>query len=154
MFEKILVCLDGSKAAEQILTHIAGDAAKLRAELILLRVIRLPESIVPVNVPGQPGVLVRTEKSVGRIGTEEGEARNYLDSIAEPLRNSGLSTECVVLEGATGETIIKYAQENDCSLIAIGAHGHGGLRRLALGSTADYVLHHSPLPVLTVRPES
>ena len=50
-----------------------------------------------------------------------------------------------------GETIVNYAQENECTLIAIATHGHGGFRRFALGSTADYVVHHSSIPVLTVR---
>jgi nucleotide-binding universal stress UspA family protein len=131
---------------------IADDLKRLRAELILLRVIRLPESIMPVNIPGQPGMLVRTDNSIGNMPAEESEARLYLSRIAEPLRKKKLKVECVVREGSAGETIIKYAQENGCSLIAIGTHGHGGLRRLALGSTADYVLQHSSLPVLTVRP--
>jgi nucleotide-binding universal stress UspA family protein len=154
MLEKILVCLDGSKAAEYILNHITDDAARLHARMILLRVIRLPESIMPVNIPGQPGMLVRTESTLGNNPAEESEARLYLSSIAEPLRKKRLNVESVVLQGSAGESIIKYAQDNDCSLIAIATHGHGGLRRLALGSTADYVLQHSPLPVLTVRPEA
>jgi len=47
---------------------------------------------------------------------------------------------------------VKYAQENECTLIAIATHGHGGFRRFALGSTADYVVHHSAIPVLN-RPQ-
>jgi len=64
----------------------------------------------------------------------------------------GLEVDYVVLSGTSGETIVSYAQENDCTLIAIATHGHGGFRRFALGSTADFVVHHSLIPVLTVRP--
>jgi nucleotide-binding universal stress UspA family protein len=62
-----------------------------------------------------------------------------------------LEVDYVVLSGNSGETIVNYAQENGCTLIAISTHGHGGFRRFALGSTADFVVHHSAIPVLTVR---
>lgn len=152
MFEKILVCLDGSGAAERILSYITDDALRLHSKVILLRVVSPPETIIPVNIPGSPGIPVSTKGAIRQTITEENEAETYLKRIAEPLRGKGLNLECVVLPGFAGEAIMNYAQENDCKLIAISTHGHGGLRRLALGSTADFVVHRSPLPVLTVRP--
>ena len=79
------------------------------------------------------------------------EAADYLERTAEPLRERKLDVKYVVLPGTAGETITNYAHENGFTLIAIATHGHGGLRRLALGSTADFVLRHSSLPVLMVR---
>ena len=151
MFEKILVCLDGSGAAERILSYITDDALRFHSKVILLRVVSPPETIIPVNIPGSPGVPVSTKGAIRHTIAEENEAETYLKRIAEPLRAKGLNVECVVLPGLAGETIMNYAQENDCKLITISTHGHGGLRRLALGSTADFVVHRSPLPVLTVR---
>lgn len=151
MLEKILVCLDGSSAAERILSYITDEAIHLHSKVILLRVISPPETIIPVNLPGSPGIPVSTEGAIRRTINEESEAATYLKSIAEPMRAKGLDVEYVALPGLAGEAIINYAQGNDCKLIAISTHGHGGLRRLALGSTADFVVHHAPLPVLTVR---
>lgn len=151
MLEKILVCLDGSSAAERILSYITEEALIVRSKVIFLRVVGLPETIVPLSVPGSPGIPVRTEGAVRRITSEENEAAEYLNRVAAPLQARGLEIEPVVLPGMAGETIINYARENDCKLIAIGAHGHGGFRRFALGSTADFVVHRSTIPVLTVR---
>ena len=151
MFEKILVCLDGSGAAEQILSHVMGEAICFHSDVVLLRVVSLPDIIIPVGIPGSPGIPVRTKGTIQRTTVEESEAADYLERIAGPLREKGLDVEFVVLPGIAGETIIKYAQENSFKLIAVATHGHGGLRRLAFGSTADFVLNHSSLPVLMVR---
>jgi nucleotide-binding universal stress UspA family protein len=88
---------------------------------------------------------------VKRTFTEENTANDYLKGQEKSLEAQGLDVDYVVISGSPGETIVSYAQENECTLIAIATHGHGGFRRFALGSTADYVVHHSSIPVLTVR---
>lgn len=151
MFEKVLVCLDGSAAAEKTLSFITHEAAHFRSNLVLLRVVGLPEVLVPANIPGSPGLPVRTQGAIRRATEEESEANRYLESIAATLREKDIKVDTAVLPGTAGDTILKYAQENGCTLIVIGAHGHGGFRRFALGSTADYVVHRSEIPVLTIR---
>jgi len=151
MFEKILVCLDGSGAAEQILPHVMDEAIYFHSDVVLFRVVSLPDITIPVGIPGSPGIPMRTSGAIQRATAEESEAADYLERIAGPFREKGLDVKFMVLPGIAGETIINYAQENSFKLIAIATHGHGGLRRLAFGSTADYVLNHSSLPVLMVR---
>jgi len=151
MLEKILVCLDGSTPAERILPYITGETIAQHGKMILLTVIDLPETILPFNIPGSPAIPVSTRGAVKRTFTEENTADDYLKGQANSLKAQGLDVDYVVVSGTPGETIVNYAQENECTLIAIATHGHGGFRRFALGSTADYVVHHSSLPVLTVR---
>ncbi len=151
MFEKILVCLDGSKAAERILTHITNETLQFHSKVVLLRVVAPPETIIPISVPGAPGAPVVTARTIRRATREEEEASEYLTRMSDELQSKQLNVEWVVQPGAAGETIITYAKDNDCRLIAIGTHGHGGFRRFALGSTADFVVHRSTIPVLTVR---
>ena len=151
MLEKILVCLDGSTPAERILPFITPEAIALHSKLILLSVIDLPETVLPFSIPGTPAIPVSTQGAVKRTFTEEQTADDYLRGQAKSLTAEGLDVDYVVLSGSPGETIVNYAQENDCTMIAIATHGHGGFRRFALGSTADYVVHHSSVPVLTVR---
>ena len=152
MFERIMVCLDGSSAAEEILPYVTDEALAHRSGVVLLRVVSLPETTIPIGIPGEPGIPMFTEAAARRTRNEEGEADDYLRRIAEPMREKGLDVQCVVLPGVAGETITNYAQDNDCKLIAMATHGHGGVRRLVLGSTADFVLHHSSVPMLIVRP--
>ena len=151
MLEKILVCLDGSTPAERILPYIARETIAQHGKMILLTVIDLPETVLPINIPGSPAVTISTPGAVKRTLTEENMANDYLKGQAKSLEAQGLDVDYVVISGSPGETIVSYAQENECTLIAIATHGHGGFRRFALGSTADYVVHHSSIPVLTVR---
>ena len=153
MLEKILVCLDGSKTAEKVLDHITDDALKSQSKIVLLRVTGLPEVTVPLAAPGVPGIPMSSEAVRKASQEREEEAGEYLKAMAEKLTAKGLSVEYAVIPGMSGETIIEYAKSNDCSLIAIGTHGHGFARRLFLGSTADYVIRHTDIPVLVIRPK-
>lgn len=56
-----------------------------------------------------------------------------------------------VEEGDPSEVILRVADSVGSSLIVIGTHGRGGIRRLTLGSVAEQVLHGSNSPVLTIR---
>jgi nucleotide-binding universal stress UspA family protein len=87
-----------------------------------------------------------------RLQQQMEEAPAYLEAKAQPLRDKGLDVECVVLQGIPSEAIIDYARDNQVGLIAIATHGHSGLRQIALGSTAEYLLKHSGLPVLMITP--
>jgi nucleotide-binding universal stress UspA family protein len=152
MFEKILVCLDGSKAAEQILPSITSEASRLKSKLVLLRVVSLPEVTVPISVPGVPGGPVNTEGTLKQVQSRQKDAEDYLKLIALSLQQQGLDVEYAVVPGMSGEAIVDYAAGNDITLITIGTHGHNFARRFFLGSTADYVIRHTTVPVLTIRP--
>jgi nucleotide-binding universal stress UspA family protein len=152
MFEKILVCLDGSKLAEQILPFATEEALRFRSKVVLLHVV--PEtSIVSPNIPGAPGVPVETKGMVEQAQEEQNEASAYLDKVTEALQEKGLDTESVVLLGSPGDVIINYANENNTGLIAMATHGRSGLGRAVFGSVADHVVRESEIPILIIRPQ-
>ena len=151
MFEKVLICLDGSPLAEAILPYIAGEGRSF-GKVILLKVLATPGVSLPLGVPGEAIGTVQTGSMLTHLKKEMEETPAYLEAKAQPLRDKGLDVECVVLQGIASQTIIDYARNNEVSLIAIATHGHSGLRQIALGSTAEYLLKHSGLPVLMVTP--
>jgi nucleotide-binding universal stress UspA family protein len=67
------------------------------------------------------------------------------------LTEAGFEVEKHVREGDPAQTLIDVAEENDADLIAVGARGHSGLRRFALGSVSAKLSHHAPTSVLIVR---
>jgi nucleotide-binding universal stress UspA family protein len=154
MLEKILVCLDGSKEAEQILPYITGDPRFSNSELILFRVISLPDVTIPLSIPGEPGMPLSTGAIEKQMQNRQGEASLYLERIAASLRDKSLNVDFAVIPGTAGDIIVHYALENGITLIAIGTHGHGIARRFFVGSTADFVARHSPIPVLLIRPSN
>ncbi|MDD5700772.1 MAG: universal stress protein [Dehalococcoidales bacterium] len=56
------------------------------------------------------------------------------------------------VSGAAGPVIIEYYREHKVELIAIATHGRSGLGRAVSGSVADYVIKHSNIPILLIRP--
>jgi nucleotide-binding universal stress UspA family protein len=53
--------------------------------------------------------------------------------------------------GPVGAVIAEYAEMWPADLIVIGTHGRRGIRRLVMGSDAEYVVRTTPVPVLLVR---
>jgi nucleotide-binding universal stress UspA family protein len=152
MFEKIIVCLDGSTLAEEILLYIASESGSF-GKVILLKVLAIPEARLPLGIPGSPGVPVHTDSMIEHFQKELDKAPAYLEEKAQPLKELGADVDCVVLEGNPSEAIVGYSRDNEAGLIAIATHGHTGLRQIAMGSTAEYVLKHSGIPVLLVTPQ-
>jgi len=151
MFEKILVCLDGSELAEQILPYANEQAKRLGSTLVLLHVVPEPTT-VGLNLPGEPGLEIKTGGLIRHYEDHTQEADKYLNSLADKLKGQGLKVEYAIMTGRAGEVIVDYAMKNDIGLVAIATHGRGGLGRAFFGSVADYVLRNSSLPVLLIRP--
>jgi nucleotide-binding universal stress UspA family protein len=152
MYKKILVCLDGSEMAEQILPFAVEQAFHFSSKLVLLKVFAEP-GFVGLAVPGFPGVRMETGSVGKQIKKEEEEAVSYLNTVAAKLlAQKGLKADCVAVLGVPGETIVKYAAEYKIDLITLATHGRSGPGRVILGSVADYVVRHSQLPILLIRP--
>jgi nucleotide-binding universal stress UspA family protein len=61
-----------------------------------------------------------------------------------------LEVSIEVSPGAPAESIVEVAGRQPDTLIAMATHGYGGLKRWALGSVADKVLHATMTPFLLV----
>ena len=151
MFENMLVCLDGSMLAEQILPYAEVQALKLNSRVTLLQVVvtNVPEVVQAGATYKQfTGAELRSREMMQKAGV-------YLDSIAQTLRGKGIRVETVVLEAASiGDTILKYDRDNGIDFILMATHGRGGIRQLVMGSVAEHVMKASALPILIIRPKN
>jgi nucleotide-binding universal stress UspA family protein len=150
MYERILVPLDGSRVGEAALTHVENLVIRLlpatSVDITLLQVIS--EVTFDFTTGAEAAQLPYNETDLKKM---ELAAKNYLEKIAQGLRNKGISVNTMVAEGHPAEQIINVAQEINAGLIAMSSHGRSGLGKWALGSITDKVLHESSIPVLTVR---
>ncbi len=62
-----------------------------------------------------------------------------------------VTDETLIKTGAPAEIIVQTAKEQNCDLIVTGTHGHGTFADVFVGSTAKWVIKHSPIPVLVIR---
>jgi nucleotide-binding universal stress UspA family protein len=66
-------------------------------------------------------------------------------------RNHEVSVHCHLLRGKPAASILRLASDTHADLVIMGTHGRTGFRRLVLGSVAEEVTRHSPVPVLLLR---
>jgi nucleotide-binding universal stress UspA family protein len=125
---QVLVALDGSPIAEQVIAPAVALAQALEAELILLQV---------------------TEQEAG---AEREPADEYLERVAGPLRDGGTDVQVIAATGRTADRILAVAREEPAQVIAMATHGRTGLARLLLGSVTSAVLTRATVPVLVLGP--
>jgi nucleotide-binding universal stress UspA family protein len=77
--------------------------------------------------------------------------RAYLENSANTMRERGLNVDTLLALGDPAGGILKAAQDRQCDLIAMTAHGHRLLGDLLFGSTINEVRHRAQVPVLLVR---
>jgi nucleotide-binding universal stress UspA family protein len=66
-------------------------------------------------------------------------------------RAEGVDAKSFVRNGEPVQMISQTAKDCDASLVVVGSHGWGPIRRLVSGSVSTGLLHHAPCPVLVVR---
>ena len=147
-FRHILLPLDGSEAAEQIVEPAAALGTLMQAEYTLLRVVKPGGARRSSDAEGDR----RASSSRGRESNSERRPR----LISTAWRNGCGPGRCaaqtrVVLHEHPAVAILD-AQAHDIDLIAFTTRGHRALPWLFLGSTADKVLRGASTPVLVQRP--
>ena len=145
--KRIIVPMDGSRAAQAVLPSVQEMAKTLKMEVVLIQVISAGTTVqftpmgpdtwaVPADVLQQIDVL----------------ASGYLAGVGKELERGGVSVRWDVLRGAAAHRIVEFAHETPASMVAMTTHGRSGLRRWVLGSVADQVVRASGEPVLVIRP--
>jgi len=140
---RILVPLDGSEMAEQVLPVVGPIARVFEAETTLFQV-ATTYVLGSFSSEWYPS-LQSTFEMVER------QAEVYLARVAARLNEQGIVTSTAVRTGPVAESIVKYADTSQTNLIAMCTHGRTGLARWALGSVADRVLRAAGVPILLVR---
>jgi nucleotide-binding universal stress UspA family protein len=143
ILKTVIVPLDGSALAEQVLPAVIELVRAMNLSVVLLRAYALP-----VAATGQEFGSY-TDELLAQI---ENEARRYLDGKLQDLKQRGLKdVSAVVKFGYGADEIIGLAHETPQSLVAMCTHGRSGLTRWVLGSVTERVVRHCGDPVLLVR---
>jgi nucleotide-binding universal stress UspA family protein len=148
MFKHILVPIDGSEISMQ-----AG-----RKAIALAKSFKSPMTVVMASASYRQltdeGYLVPV-MDISRREWEKnvaGRAQAILNRLVAEAKGAGV--KCIgmhVFNDQPYRAIIDIAKKNDCDLIVMGSHGHGGFKQIVLGSETTRVLSHSKIPVLVYR---
>lgn len=145
-FRHIIVPLDGSAMAEQILPHAMTLAGHDHAEVTLLRVIEGQQA----HIFSASGEYRPRENSVT---AQRAAAEVYLNHQASEMLAKGYPVHtAVAVAGHPARAILTAAEEHGADLIALATRGRNGIVRTIMGSVADKVIRGGTLPVLAMRP--
>lgn len=142
MYTRMLIPLDGSKTAEQVLPYARTIANKLRIPVELLGVIDVAELALHLSAEK-----VRHLEKLIEMG--EHSSMDYLKGVAYTFPNR--SVVCSTEKGGAAEAIIDQAANDKGTLIAMATHGRSGINRWVLGSVAEKVLRATNNPLLLVK---
>lgn len=145
MYRNILVPIDGSMMATQGLREGVELARRLGGRIRLLHVLNQTPWTAPGFVPAPMGDLLAALTQAGESILERGRQEVAAAHIEVEVRLVRVVGERV------GEMVIDEAKSWPADLIVCGTHGRRGVRRLLLGSDAEYIVRLSPVPVLLVR---
>jgi len=162
--KKILYATDLSESAVHAFSYAVSLANTYGAGITILHVL--------AEFPGEEFVA----NMINRDTWEEIKSRHYSDARAQLIGKKRdqvaikeileafseeaqadaedqnfVTDEILIKHGPPAEAIVETAGDLGCDLIVMGTHGHGSLVDVLVGSTAKWVVRHSPIPVLVIR---
>jgi nucleotide-binding universal stress UspA family protein len=156
MLKRILVPLDGSKRAEQALPVAARLARASGGAIILLQAATGPTAYqqsvqeTAMALPYALSLAVPPAVEQDARYTALDAAKRYLDITAKSGELADIKVETQALFGTAAAEILAAAQALHTDLIVMCSHGYTGFKRWRLGSVAQKVTRHSPVPVLVL----
>ncbi len=153
----ILVPLDGSELAAQVLPAVRTLAATLSAKIHLIHIVSDEEkqTFLDQYVPllwSTPNVPVDTLTKDEQIcAVLQRHADTYLQATAQALHAEGFDVTTEICFGSPAAHIVEAAGAHHAILIAMATHGYSGLRRWSVGSVTDKVVHATTAPVFVLR---
>jgi len=140
---KVLIPTDFSIEAEYAFMMVNNLSKKANMEVTFLHILNVPDTVTLG--------LDNTISTCGEIDVNFVEVQRSmaLSKLAE-LKEKNPSVKTDLIFGHTTTGIIRYAEENNFDLIALGTKGTSGLAERFIGSNAQLIARKSDIPVLTL----
>jgi len=135
---KILVPLDGSANSFRGLDRAIYLARQSHSTLTGLYV-------VPMDKPYPSDPITSMEKLFLK------NAAKFMEKAKKKAAQYGILFVEKIVYGDGGVEIVRIAKRGNFDIIIIGSRGQSEVREYFLGSTSNYVLHKSPMPVMIVK---
>ena len=139
---KILFAADGSTFTKKALSFLVGNK----------NLVGKGDELVVVHV--QDAISAQIERQLGSAEVTAYQAKQA-DVILKPIKKfldkHAVNYRCVWVVGTAAGQIIDLSKRERVQMIVMGAHGHGLLSRMFMGSVAQKVLAESDIPTLLVK---
>ncbi|MEO8542867.1 MAG: universal stress protein [Betaproteobacteria bacterium] len=146
MYSHILVPIDGSPTSNAGLDEAIKLAQQLGSHLRLLHVVdQMPLAVSAEGFGVMSVDVLGLLKEAGERVLAQGKAR--VEAAAVPVDTLLIDSP----NGRLSDHVTTIARKWPAELIVIGTHGRRGIGRVLMGSDAEQVVRHAPVPVLLYR---
>jgi nucleotide-binding universal stress UspA family protein len=166
---QVLIPLDGSAFSERILPVVRRYLPPEENELILFQVVEPPDGgsggladlvadeVLHDRVVARlsPAAVTLARHPIYASQVEDSVVVNQevaLLPIAHELIAAGYTVSTEIAFGDPAPAIEQVIRQRHIDLVAMTTHGRTGLRRALVGSVAEHVLRHIPIPILLLHP--
>ncbi|KAH3892672.1 universal stress protein Sll1388-like [Dreissena polymorpha] len=147
----VCIAIDGSDNSKYAFQFYSDNVRKANDKVYLVHSVEINSVLHSTQWYSSPYSFDK-EMLLKLLDEEKTKIRHKLEGFAVLLKDAGIDgTVKSIHAESPGEGIVKAAAEVGASLVVVGTRGMGKLRRTFMGSVSDYVLHHSPVPVLVCR---
>lgn len=157
MYRSILVPLDGSDYAEQVLAHVER-LASADCRITLLTVMHTVDELIGTRQPSSDVDLTEDILASEAYNEERASANLHLKHASDSLALKGRHAQVRLVEGAPTQQILQAAQDEDADLIVMTTYGRSAsstpTKDGVFGGVVDGVLRAARIPVLVIRPVS
>ncbi len=139
MFKKILIAVDGSPVTSKVIKIAAEQAKAWKSDLHIIYVIET----------GWAEGDVARELAIREL---EDEAKGFIETIDREIRSMGTTATTHIERGHPGDLIVKTAETIGADLVILGSVGRSQIKRMIAGSVSTFVVNHSPVTTMVVKP--
>ncbi|KAI9082637.1 hypothetical protein K1719_035506 [Acacia pycnantha] len=133
-------------ALQWTLDHFFASGPNFLFKLILVHAKPSPTSVVGLAGPGAADVLPVVDSDLRQI------AARVVEKAKELCISKSVNDVMVeVVEGDARNVLCDAVERHHASMLVVGCHGYGTIKRAVLGSVSDYCAHHAHCTVMIVK---
>lgn len=144
---RILVPLDGSWRAENVLPIVTQLARFHKSQIQVVHVVKMPEM-----ARHMPAVQEDIDLSNRIVGRNREEALRYLDQVQSHSALAGIDVRHDVIVSSSATTALhEFVDREDIDMVALSAHGYSGNNQWPYGSLVNNFILYGKVPLLVVQ---
>lgn len=143
--KKILAALDFSNASDVVLKNTSELAKSFGAEVQLIHVVEPEPTYTAYGFTPDEFPAIHVFQAEARKRAE-----SKLNAAQAALAADGVSSTIYLAEGRPLQMLMDHAVEIGADLVVLGAHGHGFVASLLLGSVAEGLVRKAVVPTLVI----
>ncbi len=153
MIKRILVPIDFSKHSHNAFKFAEELANQSNAEVHIYHVIEAPSASFSegsfnsegqIETSGSHEEVIFTKSLVSKV-------KQRIHNIAAEAKHDHIKFHSHVEMGDVFRSIVGMAEDHNMDLMVIGTHGAQGMSEVLVGSTAEKLVRHSPVPVIAIK---